>query len=140
MIMSVSTKTKLEEDIHAAMVKWIDTIEGREISNLSEVVYQDQDLVWVGIDKDDWLRGYSELEQALIAQNNALHNIRISVSEETIHVSPDEHFAWATNQWTFCAQAGEQYIEMPVRCTWILEKREADWKIVHFHKSVGMSG
>jgi hypothetical protein len=32
----------------------------------------------------------------------------------------------------------EQALELPVRCTWILEKREAGWVIVHFHKSVGM--
>lgn len=138
--MGTSAKTKLEEDIHAALMKWIEAIEGREISSLPDVVYQDQDLVWIGSGEADWLQGYTELEQAIIAQNNALQNIHIAVSEETFHTSVDERFAWATNRWVFSAQAGEQTIELPVRCTWILEKRAADWRIAHFHKSVGMAG
>jgi len=74
------------------------------------------------------------------AQNAALDDIRITVSDETIHVSSDRQFAWATNRWKFAAKMGDQAIELPLRCTWVLEKREAGWVIAHFHKSVGMSG
>jgi ketosteroid isomerase-like protein len=35
---------------------------------------------------------------------------------------------------------GRQAIEESVRCTWILERQDAGWKIVHFHKSVGTTG
>jgi hypothetical protein len=38
------------------------------------------------------------------------------------------------------ATMGNQAIELPVRCSWILEKRGTNWLIVHFHKSVGMTG
>jgi ketosteroid isomerase-like protein len=137
--MNTGLKTMLEEDIHAALMMWIDTIEGCEITKLPEVVYQDQDLVWIGTDKEDWLRGYAELKKAIQAQNNALHNIQIKVTEETIHTSPDENFAWVTNQWMFSAQKDGQNFELPLRCTWIVEKREASWRIVHFHKSAGIA-
>jgi len=33
---------------------------------------------------------------------------------------------------------GENLVSLPVRCTWLLEKREGGWVIVHFHKSVAM--
>ena len=32
---------------------------------------------------------------------------------------------------------GEQAMQLPGRCSWILEKFDDEWKIVHFHKSVG---
>lgn len=45
--------------------------------------------------------------------------------------------AWATNQWFFNARIGDQAMTLPLRCTWILEKRDGRWMIVHFHKSAG---
>ena len=48
-------------------------------------------------------------------------------------------FAWATSRWVFRAAMDDQEIELPLRCTWILEKREQGWILVHFYKSVGMA-
>ena len=75
----------------------------------------------------------------MTAQNAALSGTKISVSDVTVNISPDEQFAWATSLWDFKATVGEQAIEMRVRCSWVLEKREAGWVVVHFHKSVGMT-
>jgi hypothetical protein len=36
------------------------------------------------------------------------------------------------------ARIGDQPVVEPTRCTWVLELREADWVIVHWHKSMGM--
>jgi len=33
---------------------------------------------------------------------------------------------------------GDEAIIEPTRCTWVLERRDADWVIVHWHKSVGV--
>ncbi len=74
----------------------------------------------------------------MLAQNAALHDIHIDVSAETIHVSPGGDTAWATNQWIFNARMGDQALALPLRCTWILEKRDERWIIVHFHKSAGI--
>lgn len=88
---------------------------------------------------DEWLVGYEALEQAMSAQNAALTDIHIDVTQETIHISHQEDMAWATNQWVFNARMGDQAIALPLRCTWILEKRQDRWVIVHFHKSAGMA-
>ena len=72
------------------------------------------------------------------AQNAALQAIHIQVSDETIQVSSSGDLAWATNQWIFNARMGDQALAMPLRCTWILEKRAGQWIIVHFHKSAGL--
>jgi ketosteroid isomerase-like protein len=137
--MLTKTNTIVEQEIHAALMKWIDAVEGRELDMLPEVVAPDPSLVWIGTDVTDWVTGYSQLEQIMQAQNNALQDIDITVSDETIHTYPNADYAWATNRWVFRARAGRQVLELPLRCTWILEKRAPGWRIVHFHKSVGMT-
>ena len=124
----------------AALEDWITAVEGKDMVLLPNTVAHDADLVWIGAGANDWLVGWEVLEHAMQAQNAALDDIRITVSEETIHVSPDERFAWATNRWDFSGIMGGQPLAFPLRCTWILEKRETGWVIVHFHKSAGMSG
>ncbi|MGE5223069.1 MAG: YybH family protein [Omnitrophica WOR_2 bacterium] len=138
--MQTNVSTAVQEDIHAALVKWIEAVEGRELDSLPEVVAQDNDLVWIGADTNDWITGFAELQKAMQAQNEALHDTRITVSDEAIHSYLETNLAWATNRWVFRARAGEQDIELLLRCTWVLEKRASGWRIVHFHKSVGMSG
>lgn len=124
--------------VKAGIDAWIKAVELRDNSLLPQVVAQDANLVWIGAEAGDWLVGFEELESAMQAQNAALEDIHIQVNEETIHFSPKEKTAWATNQWVFNAQIGEQTMALPLRCTWILEKRSDQWVIVHFHKSVGM--
>jgi len=134
-IISVDERKAVKEGIDA----WIKAVEGRSISLLPKAVCQDADSVWIGAGMDEWLVGYEALEQAMSAQNAALTDIHIDVTQETIHISHQEDMAWATNQWVFNARMGDQAIALPLRCTWILEKRQDRWVIVHFHKSAGMA-
>lgn len=125
--------------IKAGIEAWITAVEGRDIHLLPQVVTQAVDSVWIGAGAGEWLVGYEALEQAMQAQNAALEDIHIQVSDEIIHVSLQGDMAWATNQWIFNARLGDQSLAMPLRCTWVLEKRQDRWLIVHFHKSAGMS-
>lgn len=133
--------TFVEQDaVKAALEDWITAVENKDMTLLPNTVAHEADLVWIGTGINDWLAGWEALKQAMQAQNAALDDIRITVSDETIHLAPDEQFAWATSRWDFSSTVGRQPLAFPLRCTWILEKREAGWVIVHFHKSVGMSG
>lgn len=82
------------------------------------------------------INGWAALEDVMEQQNVALSETHIDVSDLKIHVSPDGTLAWATCLWTLSAKMGEDPITLPLRCTWILEKREGSWVIVHFHKSM----
>jgi hypothetical protein len=95
---------------------------------------------WIGAGAKDWLCGYQVLEKALEAQNNKYKDIDVKASDETIHWSPGERTSWITNRWIFKATVADRAIALPLRCTWILVKEAISWKIVHFHKSVGMVG
>ena len=124
--------------IKAGIDAWISAVESKDNALLPRVVAQDADLVWIGAGAGEWLAGYEALEQAMQAQNAALDDIHIEVSAETIHVSAEADMAWATNQWIFNARMGDQALALPLRCTWVLEKRQGRWVIVHFHKSAEM--
>jgi ketosteroid isomerase-like protein len=69
-------------------------------------------------------------------QNAALEDIEIDQSDVRVHVFPGGDNAWATSLWQFKASAGEDQLNLPVRCTWELERREGTWRVVHFHKSI----
>ena len=125
--------------VKAALDAFVRTVEERNLDGLSGVVAQDPDLMWIATGEDEWIVGYDALKEAMRAQNEALEYIRISVSEENIHLSPSEQVAWATNRWVFRARMAGNELKLPLRCTWVAEKREAGWVLVHSHKSLGVA-
>ena len=135
--MAISSDTV--QAVKAAIDAWIRSVEGGTLDLLPTVVARDPDLVWIGSEETDWVVGYDAVKEVMRAQNEALQEIKISVSEETIHVSPSEDLAWATNRWVFRAKMGGQEVEFPLRCTWVVQKRDAGWVLVHFHKSMAMA-
>ena len=44
------------------------------------------------------------------------------------------------NRWVFKARMAGEELELPLRCTWVPEKRDAGWVLVHSHKSLGVAG
>jgi len=126
--------------IQAVLDTYITSIENEDIELYASIFVHDPEMVNFGSGAGDRIVGWEALRQAIEAQNAALSGTTIAQSDVTINVSPDGQFAWATSLWDFKATMGEQAIALPVRCSWILEKRGTNWHIVHFHKSVGMTG
>jgi uncharacterized protein (TIGR02246 family) len=84
--------------------------------------------------------GWEALEKVMDGQNAALSETKITVSDLAIHVSDNGKLAWATCLWNLKAKMGENPVELPVRCSWVLEKRDNKWTIIHFHKSMAQAG
>jgi len=80
--------------------------------------------------------GWASLRKTIEAQNEALSETSITASDESIHVTRAGDFAWATSLWTFKTVMAGKPLELPVRCSWVLEQYEGRWRIVHFHKSI----
>ena len=122
-----------------ALDSYVTSVENANIELYTKTVANDPSMVNFGTGAGDRIVGWNALREVIEAQNAALSATKISVSDIMISISPEGNFAWATSLWDFKATMGGQAIVLPVRCTWILEKRETDWVIVHFHKSVGMT-
>jgi ketosteroid isomerase-like protein len=121
---------------------YVKAVENDDIELYGKVVANDPDMVNFGTDASERVVGWDALKKAMQAQFVALPGSRVTVSDVTVNVLSGGRFAWATSLWVFKATvaATGQAMELPARCTWVLEKRGKGWVIVHFHKSVGTTG
>jgi ketosteroid isomerase-like protein len=142
MIAVIGCRDKRNTEIDKTSIKsvldsYIISIEKEDIELYGKIFVHDPDMVNFGTGAKERIVGWDALKKVIEAQNVVLSETKITQSDVTINVSADGQFAWATSLWTFKATMEAQVMQMPVRCSWILEKKNNDWKIVHFHKSVG---
>jgi ketosteroid isomerase-like protein len=123
--------------IKTVLDKYIFSIEKEDIEQYSKIFVHDSDMVNFGTGAKERIVGWDALRKVIEDQNVALSETKITQSDVTINLSQNGQFAWATSLWNFKATMDVQVMELPVRCSWVLEKQGNDWKIVHFHKSVG---
>lgn len=121
--------------IEEVLDNYVKSVEDEDLDFYGENVAHNPHMVNFGAFGEP-IRGWQELEQVIEDQNEALDDIKIEVSDLDIHVPPYGTIAWATSLWTLTAEAGEDAMELAVRCTWVLEKKNDAWVIVHFHKSI----
>ncbi len=123
--------------ILSVLDNYVASIENEDMDLYAKCVAHDADMVNFGA-MGEPIIGWEALKKVIEGQNAELSETKISVAEKKIHVSEDGKLAWATCLWDFAAKMGENAASFPVRCTWVLEKREGAWVIVHFHKSIAM--
>jgi len=131
---------KLETEIAAirsVLSDYVTAVEKGDIERYAKVVDHDLAMVNFGTDVSERIVGWDALRMAMETQFATLKDTRIVVSDVAISVAPGGKVAWATSMWTFGATMAGQSLTLPVRCSWVLEKRGPRWVIVHFHKSVG---
>ncbi len=126
-------------EVNAILESYVASIETEDIDLYGKVMAHDAEMTNFG-GFGDPIVGWDALKAVIEGQNEALSEIKIIVSDLAIHIPKTAEIAWATNLWTFKAMMGENPVELPIRCTWVLEKRQNAWVIVHFHKSMAMEG
>jgi uncharacterized protein (TIGR02246 family) len=114
---------------------YIMNVETEDMKLYKENIADDTTMVNYGVFGDPII-GPDALIKVMENQNTTLSKIKIDMNNVAIHVSTDGKLAWTTCLWNFTAVMAENLIVLPVRCTWVLEKRDTGWLIVHFHKSV----
>jgi uncharacterized protein (TIGR02246 family) len=139
-LVTVSCEQKANIEAETAAVKavlddYVASIEDEDMELYAKNMAHDPDMVNYG-GFGGPIIGWDALKQVIENQNASLSETEIEVSNMAIHVSETGKLAWATCLWSLKAMMGENPIELPVRCTWILEKRDGKWVIVHFHKSM----
>jgi ketosteroid isomerase-like protein len=100
----IETHSPIDTDaIRAALNTWIAGVEQGDPEIVAQVMAPDQDLDYIGVEASDWRIGW-----------------------------PAVRAAYATSRWVIEGDLGGQHISMPLRCSWVLEKREDGWKLVPF--------
>jgi ketosteroid isomerase-like protein len=123
--------------IKSVLTDYIVSIENEDIELYGKIFVHDPDMVNFGTGANERIVGWDALKKVIEAQNDAISETKITQSNITINLSNEGQFAWATSLWDFKSKMGDQVMQLPVRCSWILEKIGNEWKIIHFHKSVG---
>jgi uncharacterized protein (TIGR02246 family) len=119
--------------------QYVTSVENEDMDTYAKLVAHDAEMMNFGAFGGP-IVGWEALNEVMKGQNQALSETKITVSDLAIHVSEDGKLAWATCLWNLKAMMGENPVELPVRCTWVLEKRNNQWQIVHFHKSMAQAG
>jgi ketosteroid isomerase-like protein len=126
---------KAETEVKSVLDQYITSVEQEDMGLYAKIVAHDSTMMNFGSDGGP-IVGWEALRQVMENQNASLDSIRVEQSDVAIHILPGGTSAWATSLWRFRAKAGQTLLDLPVRCTWILEKRGGKWLIIHFHKSV----
>ena len=111
-----------------------------DIELYSSTVMNDESLIHVGGSQGlNWIEGWTELKEIIIDQNQSFNDTDIDEKKAWINLSQSGKFAWAVTLWdlTTTLNDGTKCL-IPLRCSWILEKKNGSWIIVHFHKSIGI--
>jgi len=124
-----------KQQVRAVLDSYVESVETENMELYAENMSHDSSMVNFG-GFGDPIMGWDALKKVMEGQNSALSETKITVSNLTIHISDTGTLAWATCLWNLKTWMDENPVDMPVRCTWVLEKRENQWVIVHFHKSI----
>ena len=124
-----------KQEINSILDQYVASVELENMEQYASIVCHDAEMVNFGAFGAP-IVGWEALQAVMEGQNAGLDSIKVTPSEVQIYVFPSGTHAWATSLWRFQAKAGENALDLPVRCTWVLEKRGEEWKIIHFHKSI----
>jgi len=132
--MEVNVETEKTE-IKALLENYVRSVEDEDMDLYTQSVAHDTDMVNFGAFGDP-IVGWGALRKVMEDQNAALSQTKIGTNDLAIHLCESGKLAWATCLWDFKAVMGESPVQLPVRCTWVLEKRDENWTVAHFHKSI----
>lgn len=139
-VMSCQSPINTEDEkskIETVLDRYIFSFEQENIDIYNNILVHDEDMVNFGTSANERIVGWEVLKVAVEVQNATLSETKISQTDVDINLTDDGSFAWATSLWHFKALSKDQVIDVPIRCSWVLKKFDDNWKIVHFHKSIG---
>lgn len=123
--------------VETILDKYIASLETENIDIYDNIFVHDRHMVNFGTNANERIVGWEVLRAAIEVQNANLSETKITQTDVSINLTEDGSYAWATSIWHFTAKSQGQIINVPIRCSWVMKKVGDNWKIVHFHKSIG---
>lgn len=123
-----------ESEIMDMLNKYAKAYEDKDIDAMMELFIDDPDLVAIGTGKDEWVKGYQELENGFKRDFSQADNI--DVGFEKITISNAGKASWVSSLMTMNAEVLGEEVLLCGRLTLILEKIENNWMFTHLHFSL----
>ena len=137
-LVSCSTRTdmqKSKQEIVDVLDQYVQNVVQEDMEGYAKGVSHNSEMMNFGAFGTP-IVGWDALQKVMEGQNAGLDSISIDQSHIQVHLLPGGMNAWATSLWRFRAKAGQNSLDLPVRCTWILERQGGSWLVVHFHKAI----
>ena len=116
----------LDDVVKSAETKDVDLYEG--------ILSKDPSNIYFGV-MDPTMHGWEEAKRFISSEDEVLSEVNITVSDEHIAIAPSGDVAWASSKWDFACVINDLPVALDFRCSWVLQKEQDQWKIVHFHSS-----
>jgi uncharacterized protein (TIGR02246 family) len=130
--------SKTEAEVRAVLTRLTDSYEKRDVEGLMACFAPDPEAVMYGTGADEKRVGPAEIRMQ--AQRDWDQTEAISMTFNGTSISAAGPVAWAAADGVFRIRAGGQAFAMPARGTFVLEKRDGRWLIVHSHFSTPAAG
>ena len=102
-----------------------------DVDFLARHISRQADVAFLGTDPDEWWTDLVGLRQALVGQREA--GVTIVAGEPLAY--HEGNVGWAVDRMVRF-RIGDQ--EIPFRFSVVYRREEGEWKMVHFHSSVGV--
>jgi ketosteroid isomerase-like protein len=129
---------KTEAEIKALLTRLTDSYEKRDLEGFMACFAPDPDTVLYGTGADEKRIGPAEIQ--IQAQRDWDQTEAISMAFGWTSVSAAGPVAWAAIDGSFNIRAGGQEFTIPARVSFVLERRDDRWLIVHSHSSAPAAG
>jgi ketosteroid isomerase-like protein len=125
---------KTEAAVKAVLDKVAAGYARRDMNLLRTAFAHDPDVLMYGTGADEKRLGLAEIQ--VQAERDWSQTETASLSYKWISVSAAGSVAWAATDTVLDVKAGGQKMTLPLRITFVLEKRGDEWLIVHAHFSI----
>lgn len=136
--MKVDTKTDAE--IKAVLKTFTESYAKRDLNTLRQCLATDEDVLFYGTAVGEKRVGIGEMEMQ--AKQDWELSERASIVLDSMSISGAGSVAWvaADGAMDYRAKGEDKDMHQPVRITFVLEKRNSAWLIVHAHFSIAAAG
>ncbi len=123
---------------HETVIAYFDALIAKDAETLIAAMLHTEHYVKIGTDEDEVVEGHAGI--ADYYRNHVASTEDFSITVITLEVQERDTIAWFYTQqrWRLKWQGTPE--EFTMRMTGVLERRDAVWKFVQIHASIGVSG
>lgn len=114
--------------------RFAESIRARDLDTLSAVISEDEDVVFIGTDPDEWWIGHDTIVSVYAQQLEALGPEGVGLAAFDVSAYEQGQAGWFAGRTALVADGDA----VPVRISGAARKVEGNWRIVQLHVSIGI--
>jgi uncharacterized protein (TIGR02246 family) len=130
----VKADSKVDSAVRSTLQTFSDAYQKRNLQDLIDCFSPDGDVVVYGTGADEKRVGAAQIKSQ--AERDWSQTESASIAFDWMSISAAGDVAWAAVDGAFNLRADGQDSALPARATFILERRDGKWLIVHAHFSI----